>query len=120
MAGRLPWLLLLLAVPAVYGIIVIQLQNGTLQLFNELENASPLKLPRLTEDLRETYTGISLLDAKLRSLVVFFWNIVDGHHPPVVLFGIYMSGQLLSVLVLCWLEGYRRANSWRVISWSDL
>jgi hypothetical protein len=111
-----PWILLLLAIPAVYCIIVIQLNNGTLELLNKLETASPLRLPRSSENVRQFYTGISPVDAKLQSLVIFFWNVVDGHYPPIALFGIYMSGQLICVHLLVLLEGYRRANSKKATS----
>ncbi|KAL2831380.1 hypothetical protein BDW59DRAFT_157809 [Aspergillus cavernicola] len=67
-------------------------------------------LPGTDSTLRKHFTGIWPLDYLLRTLVVFFWEVVDGSHPAATTTGIYFIGQLFPVIIAIYLDGLRRGN----------
>lgn len=67
-------------------------------------------LPGTKYPLRQTFTGIFPLDYLLRTLVVFFWEAVDGSHPKNSAAGIYFGAQLFPVIVTLYLDSQRRGN----------
>ncbi|KAJ5736897.1 uncharacterized protein N7483_002022 [Penicillium malachiteum] len=67
-------------------------------------------LPGTDFTLRDNFTGIWPLDYLLRTLVVFFWEVVDGSHPAATTTGIYFIGLLFPIIVAIYLDGLRRGN----------
>ncbi len=67
-------------------------------------------LPGSGSPLLDKFTGIPPLDYLLRTLVVFFWEAIDGSHPAVTATGIYFVGQLFPIIIAIYLDGLRHAN----------
>ncbi|KAL2127839.1 hypothetical protein VTI74DRAFT_10101 [Chaetomium olivicolor] len=67
-------------------------------------------LPGSGSALLDRFTGIPPLDYLLRTLVVFFWEAIDGSHPAVTATGIYFVGQLFPIIVAIYLDGLRHGN----------
>lgn len=88
--------------------------DGTLgHLLEVLDNSHAL--PGSESPLRDSFTGIPPLDYLLRTLVVFFWEAVDGSHPAVTATGIYFAGQLFPVIVAIYLDGLRHGNGSSIV-----
>lgn len=106
-SGLAPWFIAILALPAAYTIIGLQLFNGTLDAIgHQLSASAP----------RTVFTGLGPVDEAFNNIVLFFWNVVDGKYPPIALFSIWMAGQIVCVLVVTMLEGYRKINHKKIIS----
>jgi hypothetical protein len=108
-SGCAPWLIAILVLPAAFTIIGLQVFNGTLDVIGQLSASS-------SHALRTVYTGLRPVDEVLTNLVLFFWNVVDGTYPPIALFALWMAGQIVCVLVVTMLEGYRKVNHKKAIS----
>ncbi|KAI1387735.1 uncharacterized protein F4822DRAFT_291238 [Hypoxylon trugodes] len=67
-------------------------------------------LPGSDSILRDRFSGIGPLDYVARTLVVFFWEAVDGSHPKTSAAGTYMAGQMATVINAQFLDGLRRGN----------
>ncbi|KAL2171726.1 hypothetical protein VTG60DRAFT_1723 [Thermothelomyces hinnuleus] len=67
-------------------------------------------LPGSDTPLLDRFSGIPPLDYLLRTLVVFFWEAIDGSHPDVTATAIYFVGQLFPIIIAIYLDGLRRAN----------
>lgn len=86
------------------------LADGSVALLQaSLEDPNYL-LPGTKHPLRPTFTGIPPLDYLLRTLVVFFWEAVDGSHPKNSAAGIYFGAQLFPVIVTLYLDSQRQGN----------
>lgn len=83
--------------------------DGTVGHLQEILNVSHT-LPGSNSALRDSFTGILPLDYLLRTLVVFFWEAVDGSHPAVTATGVYFAGQLFPIIVAIYLDGLRHGN----------
>jgi hypothetical protein len=83
--------------------------DGSLALLNAALDSNGL-LPGTTSSVRETFTGIGPLDHLFRTLVVFFWEALDGSHPATTAAGVYFVGQLFPIIVAIYLDGLRSGN----------
>ncbi|KAH8696613.1 hypothetical protein BGW36DRAFT_462431 [Talaromyces proteolyticus] len=121
-SGYVPWLIAVLIFPAAYTIIGLQALNGTLDAIGQLSTSSPRILPRIdsNERVRTVYTGLGLIDETLTNLVLFFWNVIDGTYAPIAIFALWMAGQIVCVLVVTTLEGYRKVNHKKAISYFSI
>ncbi|KAH9477175.1 Epoxide hydrolase ascI [Psilocybe cubensis] len=113
-----------LALSSIYFIIILQFQNGTMRILDIYTTHNPAILPPGPAGesiaLRHIYTNIWPLDALINRLTPFFWTLVTGVLPELSLFGVYMAGQLVASETLLLLEGARRGNKGRVVSYSTL
>lgn len=104
-----------LAVLGLYGTWVRSLLNGTLAiLFTALHRTGAL--PGTNATIRTRYTGIYWpLDYLLEVLVLFFWQAVDGSHPPTTLFALYFAGQHIAVIATMYIDSSRsrKGFDWR-------
>ena len=66
--------------------------------------------PGTKSALRDSFTGLPPLDYLLRTLVVFFWEAVDGSHPAVTATGLYFVGQLFPIIAAIYLDSLRVGN----------
>jgi hypothetical protein len=102
--------LALLSAYAFFATWGISLLDGTLGLMLDIRLAEVPLIPGTTEPLRLHFTGVGPIDYWYTIMVLFFWEAVDGSHPATSLTGIYFLGQLLPVLTLVFVEGYRFGN----------
>lgn len=80
--------------------------------------ASERYCPGAPTPFRDTYTGITLLDDEVRTLVCFFAIIVQGPQKEDVPWAsLYLFVQLFGSWALITLEGLRRGNRGRLVSW---
>ncbi|OAA53244.1 hypothetical protein ISF_08858 [Cordyceps fumosorosea ARSEF 2679] len=106
----IPNILLLLAFSAYYFVWYFSDKNG---LTSQIGAAITVgKLPGIEERLRQVYTGIEALDTILVFLTTFFWTLVDGSQPGMMLHSITFCGALGSAWILVTLESWRRGNAW--------
>lgn len=61
--------------------------------------------------MRTVYTGVEPIDRLLVILGTFFWTVLDGSSPDLLLHSVIFSGTFGSAWVLILLEGWRRGNS---------
>ena len=66
--------------------------------------------PGSDDKLLKSYTGISILDAQLTTLVAFFAPTVDKSNPALFLFTIFGLGQFGGAWTLLVLESMRSGN----------
>lgn len=67
---------------------------------------------------KNTYTGIEALDSELRGLICFFVILIDAPKTKDVSWvARYLALQLLAGWLLVSLEGLRRGNRGRIVSW---
>lgn len=85
------------------------LADGSFTLIQEVLGGDG-SLPGSDFKLRSSFCGIGPLDNLARTLVVFFWEAIDGSHPKTSAAGIYMAGQMLPVIVVQYLDGLRKGN----------
>ncbi|KAI1879702.1 hypothetical protein JX265_002656 [Neoarthrinium moseri] len=85
------------------------LSDGSFSLIEEVLGGDN-KLPGSDYDLVSSFCGIGPLDNLARTLVVFFWEAIDGSHPKTSAAGIYMAGQMAPVIVVQYLDGLRKGN----------
>jgi hypothetical protein len=101
---------------AAYCIIGAQVRNGTFDALHKLAAAKPLTLPLSSEIMRLTYTGFAPLDRTLTGIVGFFWICMSGYSSTLGLYSFYMSAQVLPVVVIVLVEGYRVGNAGKLVS----
>ncbi|KAL8860627.1 MAG: hypothetical protein Q9178_002980 [Gyalolechia marmorata] len=66
--------------------------------------------------LKRVYTGVGPIDYQLTTLMLFFYNILDGSHPHASLQAYQFVGQLITGWSLLVLESLRESNRGRLIS----
>ena len=61
--------------------------------------------------MRVVYTGITPIDKLLLTMGAFFWSVLDGSTPEMLVHSVAASGAFGSAWVLLLLEGWRQGNS---------
>lgn len=80
--------------------------------------ASERYCPGAPTPFRDTYTGITVLDNEVRTLVCFFAIILQGPQKEDIPWAsLYLFVQLFGSWALIALEGLRRGNRGRLVSW---
>lgn len=69
-----------------------------------------------TTSFPTSFTGYDPPDSILKTLVVFFWPVVDGENLGTSLVGFVFAGQAIAIWIVMVLEGHRKGNSGRLIS----
>lgn len=96
MAAKL--ILLFLSFSAFYNIFYYASVNGLHGLVDDC--IASKKLPETNEPLRTIYTGFSKLDQVLAILTTFFWPIIHGSQPGLMLYMIALSGSFAASWIL--------------------
>ncbi|KIV97667.1 hypothetical protein PV10_01384 [Exophiala mesophila] len=65
-------------------------------------------------------TGFDPPDGLLATLLVFFWPLLDGENPAASLISIVFGGQAVAIWSVYVLEGWRKINQGRVISFTTI
>lgn len=102
---------------AIFGGIALHgfsIRNG----MNELiEDARVHNL--LADGTRNPYlgklTGVAAVDFMIFTLVNFFWSVSQGETPGLNLIGVLFGGQMVALLTIVMIEGFREGNKGRLI-----
>lgn len=103
-----------------YGTFVAASQNG---LFESITKSSSYGVKNRyflggPAPYKTTYTGLEAVDNQLSTLIAFFTYIIDGPKTwDVVLVYWYLMAQFCAGWTLLSLEGLRRGNRGRAVSW---
>ncbi|KAK3348717.1 hypothetical protein B0T25DRAFT_457253 [Lasiosphaeria hispida] len=107
-----------------YGTLGIGSYNG---LFDSITNAighdatNQSHFPHGPEPYLTSFTGIEAIDRTLMGTIAFFTFIIDGPQTwNVTLSYWYLMAQYSAGMTLMNLEGWRRSNYWRVVSWTGI
>ncbi|KAK0724535.1 hypothetical protein B0H67DRAFT_481923 [Lasiosphaeris hirsuta] len=104
-----------------YATLVTGSRNG---LFDSITNAiDQLSFPYGPEPYPTSFTGIEAIDGPLRGTIVFFTYIIDGPQTSgwhLTLSYWYLMAQYSAGMSLVALEGRRKSNYWRVVSWTSI
>lgn len=106
-------ILLIVAFDSMWGFIF---RNGYYDALVRLRDIGPHLLPGSNTPLQERYTGIGPVDYWLTVLQAVFANIFDGTAPKLSIYAFYFAGQLVPVITVMCVEGYREGNKENVIS----
>ena len=93
------------------------LNNGSADFMADIRDNGPHVLPFTDKvPLKRVYTGMGPVDYQLTTLMLFFYNILDGSHPHASLQAYQFVGQLITGWSLLVLESLRESNRGRLIS----
>ncbi len=108
-------LLILLSVAGFWTLWGFPYQNGLLKILSHQgEPGASIPGPTVAP-MKQTYTGIGVVDKQLTTLVSFFYTAIDGNRADVSLSFLYLGGQVLSSWVLIMIEGLRNGNRGKFI-----
>ena len=111
MALTVPKLLLvLLALAGFWTLWGFPYQNGLLKILEHQTEPGAVIPGSMVAPMKQTYTGIGVVDKQLTVLVSFFYTAIDGNRADVSLSFLYLGGQVLAAWVLITVEGLRRGN----------
>lgn len=92
-------------------------RNGTFDALYAVVAQTEPKIPGTHIPVSQKYTGIEAVDRHLMFLVMFFTPVVDGKSEAVMLFCGFACGQFGAAWLLIMLEGLRKGNLGKVVSW---
>ncbi|KAJ9605362.1 hypothetical protein H2200_010019 [Cladophialophora chaetospira] len=108
-------LLILLSVAGFWTLWGFPYQNGLLKILSHQSDLGA-SIPGPTQaPMKQTYTGIGVVDKQLTVLVSFFYTAIDGNRADVSLSFLYLGGQVLASWVLITIEGFRNGNRGKFI-----
>lgn len=111
MALTLPKLLLIaLSVAGFWTLWGFPYQNGLLKLLGEQSEAGAVLPGSAIAPMKQTYTGIQVVDKQLTTLVSFFYTAIDGNRADISLSFMALGGQVLGAWTLITIESLRVAN----------
>jgi hypothetical protein len=111
MALTFPKLLLIaLSVAGFWTLWGFPYQNGLLQLLGEQAKAGAVLPGPTVAPMKQTYTGIHVVDKQLTVLVSFFYTAIDGNRADISLSFLALGGQVLGAWTLITIESLRVAN----------
>ncbi|KAL8798705.1 MAG: hypothetical protein Q9182_006456 [Xanthomendoza sp. 2 TL-2023] len=93
------------------------IDGSLMHLQSALHKDGPHLMSGTQEPLMRSITGIYWpIDYFLDVLILFFWEVVDGSHPATSLVSLYFGGQLLSLVVMLYIDSSRSGNrkEWRI------
>ena len=108
--------ILLLGLVGWLGTWQFSFDNGANAMFTEASTISNPTLPGTNIPMRENWTGIAQVDETFRLFLAIFWPIFNGGLPELSLMSFHFYGQMITVWMLILVEGFRVANTWRLIS----
>ncbi|RDI78504.1 hypothetical protein Vi05172_g11486 [Venturia inaequalis] len=65
-------------------------------------------------------TGIGGVDSMLFTLISFFWPVSQGETPGLSLVGLLLGGQLVALLTVTMIEGFREGNKGRIVAFISI
>ncbi|KAJ5553038.1 hypothetical protein N7494_002416 [Penicillium frequentans] len=98
-----------------YAIFYFSQVNGLREL--SIKSVASGKLPGLNEPLRTVYTGVEPVDRLLTVLTTFFYPVLDGQSPTLLLHSIGFSGTFGAAWTLVVLESWRKGNAGTVAAY---
>ncbi|KAK2809534.1 hypothetical protein FQN50_003802 [Emmonsiellopsis sp. PD_5] len=113
-SGVIPYLLPLLSAFAVYSIFIFSHNNGLIDALKESIAAGTL--PETDERLNMSMTGVKPVDILLGQFIPFFYAVVDGSSPSVMLHGAGFASALGGVWALMMVEAFRQGNKSRLVA----
>lgn len=108
-------LLILLSVAGFWTLWGFPYQNGLLKILSHQSEPGALIPGPTAAPMKQTYTGIGVVDKQLTTLVSFFYTAIDGNRADVSLSFLYLGGQVLASWVLIMVEGFRNGNRGKFI-----
>lgn len=108
------FLLFALALWAVYAVGFFSYRNGTIALMQQA--VASRRLPSSGEPLMTEFTGFPVIDEIAMNVIPFFYSVVDGSSPGLLLHGLNFMGEVTAVWALVCVESLRTANKGRLIS----
>jgi hypothetical protein len=100
---------------AIYAIFYFAWKNGLKEKADSFIESQILPDTATTlskgHPMRTVYTGIEPIDRLLMVMGTFFWTVLDGSTPDLLLHSVIFSGTFGSAWVLLLLEGWRKGNS---------
>ncbi|KIX03738.1 uncharacterized protein Z518_07291 [Rhinocladiella mackenziei CBS 650.93] len=103
-------LLILLSVAGFWTLWGFPYQNGLLEILGRQTEPGAVIPGRTPAPMKQTYTGIGVVDKQLTVLVSFFYTAIDGNRADVSLSFLDLGGQVLAAWVLITIEGLRAGN----------
>jgi hypothetical protein len=111
MALTLPKILLiLLSIAGFWTLWIFPYTNGLLKLLGQQSEPGAVIPGPTAAPMKQTYTGIGLVDKQLTVLVSFFYTAIDGNRADVSLSFLYLGGQVLAAWALITIESLRVGN----------
>ncbi|KAB8261638.1 hypothetical protein BDV32DRAFT_32678 [Aspergillus pseudonomiae] len=105
-------LLIALGVVGVLGTWGRTALDGSTELLTKVLDDPNGQLPGTQVPLQRTFTGIRIpIDHIISTLVVFWYEVVDGSHPSSTAVALYFLGQLLPCLVIAYTNAQRGSKS---------
>lgn len=102
---------------AIFGVIALHgfsIRNGTSEMIDAVRDHH-----LLADGTRNPFmgkvTGIGGVDFMLFTLVNFFWPVSQGETPGLSLFGLLFGGQIVALLTMTMIEGFREGNKARAV-----
>ncbi|KIW99148.1 uncharacterized protein Z519_00811 [Cladophialophora bantiana CBS 173.52] len=103
-------LLILLSLAGFWTLWGFPYQNGLLKILGQQSEPGAVIPGPTVAPMKQTYTGIGVIDKQLTVLVSFFYTAIDGNRADVSLSFLYLGGQVLAAWVLIMVEGLRNGN----------
>ena len=108
-------LLILLSIAGFWTLWGFPYQNGLLKILSHQGDLGASIPGPTIAPMKQTYTGIGVVDKQLTTLVSFFYTAIDGNRADVSLSFLYLGGQVLASWVLIMVEGIRNGNRGKFI-----
>ncbi|EXJ91286.1 hypothetical protein A1O1_04396 [Capronia coronata CBS 617.96] len=108
-------LLIFLSLCGFWTLWVFPYQNGLLAILGRQSEPGAVIPGPTPAPMKQTYTGIGVVDRQLTTLVSFFYTAIDGNRADVSLSFLYLGGQVLSAWVLIMIESLRVGNEKKFI-----
>ncbi|EXJ93081.1 hypothetical protein A1O3_01637 [Capronia epimyces CBS 606.96] len=108
-------LLIFLSICGFWTLWVFPYRNGLLAILGRQSEPGAVIPGPTPAPMKQTYTGIGVVDKELTSLVSFFYTAIDGNRADVSLSFLYLGGQVLAAWALITTEGLRAGNQTKFI-----
>ncbi|KAL2422020.1 hypothetical protein ABEF95_006494 [Exophiala dermatitidis] len=103
-------LLIFLSLCGFWTLWVFPYQNGLLAILGKQSEPGAVIPGPTPAPMKQTYTGVKVVDKQLTTLVSFFYTAIDGNRADVSLAFLYLGGQVLAAWILITIEGLRAGN----------
>lgn len=111
MALTLPKILLIaLSLAGFWTLWVFPYQNGLLKILGAQSEVGAVLPGPAIAPMKQTYTGIHVVDKQLTVLVSFFYTAIDGNRADISLSFLALGGQVLGAWTLITIESLRVGN----------
>ncbi|TID14358.1 hypothetical protein E2P81_ATG09234 [Venturia nashicola] len=115
MSKPLAFLLLLFAIAGGIAIHGSPFRNGTSEMI-QVARVHNLLADGTRNPYRGKITGIGGVDFMLFTLVNVFWPVSQGERTELSLLGVLFGGQIVALLTMTMIEGFREGNKGRIVA----